>query len=84
MNRQNESIRRARVVAIANEGRRAQVVKNAAATKEGRELLDLIAAEYGNPQIVDNSLQSFSNLGAFGVVQWLLRMEFFTKDEDDD
>ena len=64
-------------------GRRAQIVKDAAKTPQGRKLIDLIAQEFGDPQIQDSQLRSFANLGNFEVVTWLTRMENFNRGEDE-
>ena len=64
-------------------GKRAQIVKDAANTTEGRALIDLIAEEFGDPQIQDSQLRSFANLGNFEVVTWLTRMENYNRGDEE-
>ena len=58
--------------------RKAQVVKDAANTPQGRALIDLIGEEFGDPPSGgENQLRAFANLGQFEVVRWLSQMETY-------
>ena len=61
-------------------GRKAQIVKDAAQSPQGRALIDLIEQEFGMPPIGgDNQFRALANLGQLEVVQWLKQMENYER-----
>ncbi len=61
-------------------GRKAQIVKAAANTPQGRALLDLTYQEFGLPPIGgDNQFRAMANVGQAEVVTWLKQMEIYDK-----
>ena len=61
-------------------GRKAQVVKDAAHTPQGRALLDLIEQEFALPPIGgDSTFRAMANVGQAEVVTWLKQMEIYEK-----
>ena len=63
--------------------RKAQIVKDAAATPQGRALLDLIAQEFGMPQIGGTEFRAMASVGQWEVAMWLARAEHFKGIDDD-
>ena len=63
--------------------RKAQIVKDAANTPQGRALLDLIEKEFDLPPIGgDSQFRALANLGQHEVVVWLKQMEKYERSLD--
>ena len=64
--------------------RKAQIVRDAAQTPQGRALLDLISEEFGAPAIGgDNQFRAMANFGQSEVVVWLKRAEEYRGEQDE-
>ena len=64
--------------------RKAQIVRDAGETPQGRALIELLADEFGYPPIGgENQFRAMANLGQSEVIRWLRRMELYRGIEDD-
>lgn len=62
--------------------RKAQIVRDAAETPQGRALIDLLADEFGYPPIGgDNQFRAMANLGQSEVIRWLRQMELYRGED---